>query len=207
MNSALELAPEDSRVHLVQGLMQVANHRPNQAIPHFLEALRIEPELESAREGLIEALKARSWLFRWPWLFMTNVAKGRGWAHCLLTVLIMITFIMTRQLVQAPEVQLKGAFVFIAAAFALMSSVWFADPLMHSCLLLHPVGRHAMSRRQVQAAIRVSVVTFTTFFAFGAWGLGVPLGRDAALVLVALIAPVSTTRSSSASWRSPSPRA
>jgi hypothetical protein len=161
------------------------------AIPHFLEALRIEPELASAREGLIDALKARSWVFRWPWLFIASVGKGRKWAHCVMSILVLVTFLMARALVRAPEIQLEGAFVIIAGAVALMSSVWFAGPLMHLFLMLHPVGRHAMSDRQVQSAIWVTLVTFAAFLAFGAWALGIPFGRDSALVLVGLIAPLA----------------
>ncbi|MDB5311521.1 MAG: tetratricopeptide repeat protein [Gemmataceae bacterium] len=38
--------------------------QPAEALTHFREALRLDPTNEWARDGLIEALKARYWVYR-----------------------------------------------------------------------------------------------------------------------------------------------
>jgi Tfp pilus assembly protein PilF len=193
MNSALEAAPEDGRVHLVQGLAQLENRRPKSAITHFLEALRIEPELEGAREGIVEALKARSWLFRWPWLVVAQFAKGEGCAIYAFGILFSCAFIVVRLLPQAPTVALDGIWMTLAVLFGLISFVWLADPLMNVCLLLHPIGRHALADDQTRAARWLSVVALLSLVPTAAWSLGFELGRFLTLALMAWITPFALT--------------
>ncbi|HWB61536.1 MAG TPA: tetratricopeptide repeat protein, partial [Chthoniobacteraceae bacterium] len=56
--------PEDARTHGSAGwsALQRGNHR--EAARHFVEALRLDPESEYARHGLMESFRARSPLYR-----------------------------------------------------------------------------------------------------------------------------------------------
>ena len=64
VNYALERDPESGFSHANQGWNCLHQNNPKQALDHFREALRLDPELEYAREGMVEALKARNPVYR-----------------------------------------------------------------------------------------------------------------------------------------------
>lgn len=57
--------PEDAVTHANQGWTRLHQQQPLEAMKHFREALRLQPDLEWARLGIIEAMKARLFLYRW----------------------------------------------------------------------------------------------------------------------------------------------
>lgn len=72
--------PEDPFTHHAAGLAALQAEEFNKAEQHFLEALRLNPEFESAREGLLDAFRARSFLYR-SYLryafFITRLSPGQ----------------------------------------------------------------------------------------------------------------------------------
>jgi tetratricopeptide (TPR) repeat protein len=61
---ALSIAPENQFAHAVQGWIAFRQNRISAALESFRTALRLQPDLEWARQGLVEALKARNWMYR-----------------------------------------------------------------------------------------------------------------------------------------------
>lgn len=64
LDLALSIDPEDDRTHTNKGWTLVRRGRVNEAIEHFKEALRVDPNSTWAYEGIIEALKARNFIYR-----------------------------------------------------------------------------------------------------------------------------------------------
>ena len=62
---ALLNAPEDSYTHANQGWTLLNQSKPTDAMNHFKEALRLDPNSEFARAGIVEAMKARNIIYRW----------------------------------------------------------------------------------------------------------------------------------------------
>ena len=60
IGEALARRPDDPYTHANQGWALLHAGQPHQALEHFREALRLNPELEWARIGIVEALKARN---------------------------------------------------------------------------------------------------------------------------------------------------
>ena len=56
--------PEDPYTHHSAGLAALQASNFHKAEEHFLEALRLDPNFEPAREGLLESFRARSWFYR-----------------------------------------------------------------------------------------------------------------------------------------------
>lgn len=56
--------PEDAFTHLNAGYAALRDGDHRQAETHFLEALRLQPEFDAAREGLLESFRARSAPYR-----------------------------------------------------------------------------------------------------------------------------------------------
>lgn len=65
MDVALQNAPENAYSHANKGWTHLHQGRPKDSLVHFREALRLEPDLEYARAGIVEAMKARNPIYRW----------------------------------------------------------------------------------------------------------------------------------------------
>src|SRR4051812_17815261 len=64
VDHALHRAPENAFSHANQGWNCLHRNDPRRAQDHFREALRLDPGLDYAREGMLEALKARNPIYR-----------------------------------------------------------------------------------------------------------------------------------------------
>lgn len=73
---------EDERVHAAAGWSALQQGRAKEAEQHFLEALRLDPENDFARQGLLESFKARNPIYR-AYLgyvfFMQGLTAGKQW--------------------------------------------------------------------------------------------------------------------------------
>lgn len=63
IDAALARNPDNSLTHANQGWTLLEKGDPRKALEHFREALRLDPENEWARRGIIEALKARNFTY------------------------------------------------------------------------------------------------------------------------------------------------
>ena len=159
IDEALARDPEDPLTHANQGWARLHAADYAGALEHFREALRLNPQLEWAREGLVEALKARypvyGLLLRY-FLWMSRLPRGTqmlvifgGW----------FGMRIARGLAAMdPMLQLILTPVIIAyAIFAVLT--WTADPLFNLLLRLNPFGRYALSREQATASNWVGIFT------------------------------------------------
>jgi tetratricopeptide (TPR) repeat protein len=63
INYQLQRDPEDDAAHTSAGWQAVMTGDHKKANEHFMEALRLNPMNETARSGLIESYRARSWFY------------------------------------------------------------------------------------------------------------------------------------------------
>lgn len=148
IDQALARRPDDPYAHANQGWNLLHNGEPRRAMEHFREALRLNPEFDWARQGIVESLKARNPVYRlvlkW-FLWMAKLPSHVRWA------IIIGGYIGQRYVTNAVEKSPEWApwlFPILIAywAFALLS--WLAVPFFDLLLRLHPWGRHALSRDQ-----------------------------------------------------------
>jgi tetratricopeptide (TPR) repeat protein len=71
--------PEDAHTHDARGWFLLQQGKPAEARGHFLEALRLQPDLESARGGFANALKSRHVTFSWILRFLIWTDRFRAW--------------------------------------------------------------------------------------------------------------------------------
>jgi len=139
IGTALARDPENAVTHANQGwaLLQQGEHR--RALEHFREALRLNPELEWAREGIVEALKARHFFYRIMlqyFFWMSRLGRGAQWG------IIIGAYVLSRFL--------SGPLLWLYVAFALMT--WLSPALFNLLLRLNRFGRLALSRDQIVAS-------------------------------------------------------
>ena len=196
LEQALLKEPENARVHANRGWTLLQSGQHEAAMDAFGEALRLEPGLEWAREGLLEALKARHWLYRQFMRYAFWMARY-GRKH---QFLIMIGLILAMRLIiglagQASTL-LAGGLVLIYAGFVAMT--WLADPLFNLLLLFHPLGRYVLLPHERRGAIWIAsliggsaVSLLAGLFSGQIWML---LGS---LALLGLVLPTAGTFASS----------
>lgn len=149
IETALKRDPEDAVSHANMGwaLLEKGDHK--KAMEHFREALRLNPEMEWARVGIIEAMKANYFLYRlmlnW-FLWMMKLTQGNQWG---ILIGAYIGFqVLVRTNAKHPEWSMWLLPIIIAyVAFALMT--WLASPLFDLVLRLNRFGRLALSREQI----------------------------------------------------------
>lgn len=150
--SALSAHPDDATAHASRGWQELRGGKLEPAMTHFREALRLDASHAWAREGVVEALKARNPLYRAMlayFLWTSRVQPKVLWG------LIIGGLVVSKALREfaktnpqwGPYVWLLLGFYFV---FCLMT--WIADPLFNLLLRTHPIGRIALTPQQVQAA-------------------------------------------------------
>lgn len=152
IQAALARDPENGMTQANLGWTLIEKGDYQRAMEHFREALRLDPNQDWARQGIVKALKAHNPLYR-PmlkyFLWMSKLAKNAGWG------IIIGAYILFRVLrVIAGNAPQTRVFIYPLLAlyigFAILT--WIADPLFDLLLRLHPIGRHALTRAQITAS-------------------------------------------------------
>ncbi|HTV48088.1 MAG TPA: tetratricopeptide repeat protein [Phycisphaerae bacterium] len=146
----LQSHPNDALTHANQGWAYLHQKNYRQAMEHFREALRINPNLEWARQGMLTALKAKYFIYRWMLsylLFMSRLNRRSRWL-----VVIGIWFSVqvigrTASLVNLPVSLL------IAAYFAFVFLSWTADPIFNLLIYFNRYGKYLLTTNQRQGAM------------------------------------------------------
>ena len=144
--------PEDDANHTAAGWQALQHGERGKAQEHFLEALRLNPGSEIAREGLLEAFKARSPLYSGylKWVFwMASHSRQRQWA-------IIIGFYILARVFNS----LRGT-AYATAGMVGMAIYWLFVLWVHVArgvgnflVLCDRFARHALNRMEkVEAAV------------------------------------------------------
>ena len=201
IQAALARDPDNAVTHANQGWALLHRGEARKALDHFREALRIDPELEWARAGIVEALKAQNFVYRWLlryFLWMARLSGRAQWG------IIIGGYVGYRLLLDAARKNpaaapylwpIVGAYI----AFALMT--WLADPLFNLVLRLSRFGRLALSRTQVMAANVIGLLILGALLSAGSWlATGDARLGVLAIVLGALTMPASGAFHMPAGW-------
>jgi Tfp pilus assembly protein PilF len=197
---ALQRNPHNALSHASQGWTLLHQSKPREALEHFREALRIDPNNQWARDGTMEALKARHLLYRLMlryYLWMSSFSRRGQWG-------IIIGFwvgIQLLQVVQTRYPRLTPIILPLLIAYvAFILATWLADPVFTLTLLFNRFGRYLPSGLQRIGAIAVGLLLLAAIPFLVLWLLS---GFD--LFLVILILLVALTLPATAIGKSPPP--
>jgi tetratricopeptide (TPR) repeat protein len=169
IGSALARDPDNAFTHANQGwaLLHQRDHR--KALEHFREALRLEPGLDFARAGLVEALKAKNPIYGLMLRYFLWMSRLSGRAQWLIILGGFFGYrFLSRVARENPEVAPWVNPVLIAyIAFALMT--WIAVPLFNLLLRFSRDGRHALTREDVVATNWVGGLLLPALVCFAVW--------------------------------------
>jgi tetratricopeptide (TPR) repeat protein len=180
--------PEDPYTHANAGwsALQRGDHRVAEA--HFREALRHDPDFESAREGLMNSFRARSPIYRayLSYCFaMQRLSARSRWA------VIIGLYIGARLASRLPN----GVGLAAIALYVLFCLwVWVARPVGNLMLLTDRFARHALRRDERTEALVVGGSLCAGLAALaGGLGLGNELLLTLGIGLIAQSFPLALT--------------
>ncbi|QDU87656.1 invasion protein regulator [Pirellulimonas nuda] len=155
LTEALRRDPENAWSHANLGWSHLERGELKDAERHFREAIRLEPSLESARQGVLETVKAKAPPYRWwlSYLFWMSRQTPQVQMGVLFGLWIgarMVGGAADRWPKAAPV--LYGVLV-LYGLFCL--TTWIARPLSNAALLLHPFGRLALRPKEKLEAVVV----------------------------------------------------
>jgi len=193
IRGALANDPENPRSLANQGWICLNSGRREEAIGYFREALRIDPTLESARLGLLEALRNKYALYRalygfYDWMGGFGSGARRG-----IIVGIYIASRIISAVGQSNPALMPLAIVFSIVYGAFVFLTWTGRSTFDILVRFHPLGRLALTRQQRSAATWVGIcllcagISVTLGFAINAASpvfaaicfalLGIPVSR------------------------------
>jgi tetratricopeptide (TPR) repeat protein len=146
MEGALSRDPDNAFTHANRGWAYLHAGEPRRAIEHFREALRLQPDLDFARAGMIEAIKAHNWFYRQIlgyFLWMSRLSMQARWG------IIIGLLVLQQVIVSVSDSNPKLApFLepLLIAYVAFAVTTWTAHPLSNLLLRLSKFGRMALSR-------------------------------------------------------------
>ncbi len=154
--------PESEVAHDNLGWALLHSGQHAEAIQHFREALRLDPDFDHPREGIIEALKARSWLYRLVLrynLWLRRYSQRTQWTAIVVFVVVMM---LSRRMISwtpqlAPAIHVLRGLIF-TACFLLM----FAEPLFNLVLRFDPIGKYALKRWKSRMSVVLGIVIVPT---------------------------------------------
>ena len=151
IDTALSKNPDNALTHANQGWTLLEHGEPKKAAEHFREALRLDPQNEWARRGIIEALKAQNFIYAVMlkyFLWMAKFSRRGQWGILLAGYFgnnILGSIARSNPDLAPWILPLRILYV----VFALMT--WLAYPFFNLLLRLNKFGRLVLSREQTVA--------------------------------------------------------
>lgn len=152
IDSALAKNPQDSFTHANQGWTLLHAGQHEKALEHFRESLRLDPGNEWARQGTIEALKAKNFVYAVLlkyFLWMSRLSSQMQWG------IILGGYFGSRMLASLSKENpaMRPYVLPIQILYLLFVFLtWTADPLFNLLLRLNKFGRHVLNRQEIVAS-------------------------------------------------------
>ena len=169
LDDALSKDPENAWTHANRGWALLEQSDRQRALEHFREALRLDPTLESARIGIVEALKSKHLIYRLMlryFLWAAKLSKRAG-------IILIVCIFFGPQFLHGLGKQFPSfAGLFEAASLAIVAfavMTWIAEPLFNLLLRVNKFGRMALSREQIVASNYLGICVLGAFSALPAW--------------------------------------
>lgn len=155
MQNALKQDPDNESTHATVGWNYLEKGRHQEAGKHFREALRLDPNHASSKQGLKEALKSKLAPYRWllQYSFWVN-NKGKN-LRTILPIALYIVFRVLISLTKGNESTEGLAWILLAVYLLFVVTSWTINSIANFMLLFHPDGKYAVTSTERWSAIAV----------------------------------------------------
>jgi len=155
MQNALAQDPDNEYTHCTVGWNYLEKGQHKIATRHFKEALRINPQMHNAQEGLKEALKSKIAPYRWLLLYsfwLNNQGKKMRW---IIPVGLYVAVRITSSLLRLQEGTEYIVTTLVALYLLFILTSWLITPLANFFLLFHRDGKYALTKTEKNTAMSV----------------------------------------------------
>ncbi|WP_047546528.1 tetratricopeptide repeat protein [Psychroserpens sp. Hel_I_66] len=139
--------PENAYSHANAGWSYLENNNTPQALIHFKEALKLNPNLEHARSGMLTAVKSKNKIYnlylRYAF-WMGNKSEKNQWIF-IIGIYLVYRF-SVKMLSATGMTYLAIPLIIVYLLFALGS--WIMDPLSNMLLLFDKFGKFLLDKRE-----------------------------------------------------------
>lgn len=169
IEAALKQNPMNATAHANSGWTSLRARQYKEALEHFKEALRIDPEHEWAKEGLVEALKARNPIYRilLTYSFWMVSMSDRARMFVLIGGYVFYRILLALADGQPGLAPFIHPLLYVYAGFVLLT--WWGNPLFESLLRLSQYGRYALTPRDRLASNWFLALLCTGLIALTLW--------------------------------------
>ncbi|WP_295124379.1 tetratricopeptide repeat protein [uncultured Chitinophaga sp.] len=161
LRAALESNPENAYTHANMGWKYLESGKQDEALTHFREALRLDPNLDWARNGMVQAIKSKYWLYRMFLkysFFMGRQSNRMQW------VILVCVFLLTRIANQVSPV------LYVILSVVILST-WLIGPVSNLFLRFNAYGRYLLSEKEMRIAECVGGLLLIAALSGGAYAL------------------------------------
>lgn len=181
----LRVAPDNTSALVNLGWNRIEQGKHREALEHFREALRLEPENEAARFGVLEALKSGNPVYRVIlryFLWMSKISDKASWGVIIAAVILQR---ILKGIAQSSPSLAPFAWTLLGLLLLFIFLTWTATPLFNLALRLHPLGRYALSHDERVASNWTGGTILLALLALGGallteidylWGLAIGSG-------------------------------
>jgi tetratricopeptide (TPR) repeat protein len=202
IDAALSKNPDHALTHANQGWTLLSQGQPKRAAEHFREALRLDPQNEWARQGIVEALKAQNFIYALMlkyFLWMGRFSRRGQWG------IVIGGYIGNRILVAIAGTNPGLApwilpLQILYLGFVLLT--WLSYPFFNLLLRVNKFGRLVLSREQTVATNWFGVCLLVALIGVAGcvvYGLDSACGVMA-LVFALLLLPVAAVFQCATGW-------
>jgi tetratricopeptide (TPR) repeat protein len=151
--SMLAQTPDDAMSQNNAGwsALQAGDYR--RANQHFLEALRLNPNFDNARKGLIHAFNSRVWIYRIYFQYLAWMSKHKTGMRYFILIVIYVVYRLVIGTMRAELGHKSNDWIAVAIAFYFIF-FGFGRSFGNFFLLLDPFARHALGRFSWSSRIR-----------------------------------------------------
>lgn len=161
LDAALKRDPENAHSHASQGWVELNRGNYRNAFQHFREALRLQPDMEFARTGLLHALRATSPVYRPVLKFFLMLSKMTGRSRWMLFFGLILGARLLRTVAKTNPDLAPFVWPVLIVYLAFVYLTWTAPALHNVFLRFHPLGRLALSKDERIAATLAGICFFT----------------------------------------------
>ncbi|MEZ0295882.1 MAG: tetratricopeptide repeat protein [Candidatus Methylacidiphilales bacterium] len=148
--------PEDAFTHSNAGWAALSRGDSAAAETHFRESLRLDPDNDTAREGLLQSFKGRSWIYRRYLDYCFFMEKYSGTTQLLIVVGLLVGAKVLGAILTGPYKPLGFAVLLAYTAFVLFSHV--ARVVGNVFLLMDRFARYVLRPEEKLEAMAVGTV-------------------------------------------------
>lgn len=157
IDGAFRQDPHNAYTHANYGWGLLEKGSAKEALHHFTEALRIDPNMQLAQAGMMEALKARYFIYRIFMKFafwMGNLTAKYQWG--VIIGLYLATRVLRWVAESNPSIQpFVMPIIILLVAFAF--STWIISPVSNLFLRMNKYGKHLLDRNEIMSSNFVGI--------------------------------------------------